>query len=122
MDEDSTPSDAIEVWMDGDCEVCSLSRSWCEDRDSGRRLRFRDFRTASEGEIPVPRDDLERSMWARDANGDLLEGFTAWRLIVSEIPGWRWLSAITGVPPFRWFGPSIYRLIARNRHRLSSHS
>ena len=111
-------SDHIEIWMDGDCSVCSRSRSWCEDRDLEHRLRFTDFRTAADPEIPVSRHDLERSMWVRDNDGHLLEGFFAWRRIVGELPGWQWLALVTGLPPFRWFGPPVYRWIARNRHRL----
>jgi predicted DCC family thiol-disulfide oxidoreductase YuxK len=68
--------------------------------------------------IPVARRDLEESMWVRDADGLLLSGFAAWQRIMAELPGWRWLASLSVLPPVRWVGPGLYRLVARNRHRL----
>jgi predicted DCC family thiol-disulfide oxidoreductase YuxK len=115
-----TGSKSLEIWMDGECRICTGSRVWCEERDPSGRLHFTDFRTAGDSEIPVSRSELENSMWVREGDGRLLEGFSAWRRILSEMPGWRWLSMVSGWPPLCWFGPPVYRLIARNRHRWSS--
>jgi len=57
-------------------------------------------------------------MWIRDREGTLLEGFAAWRRIMAEIPGWRWLAGLTSLPPFNLIGPPLYGLIAAHRHRL----
>ncbi len=110
---------ALEVWIDGDCGLCQRSRVWCEIRDSDDRLSFTDFRSAADPDLPVTRGDLEESMWVRDQSGRLLEGFAAWRVIMNELPGWRWLAWIFAVPPLRCLGSPLYRLIAKNRHRLS---
>jgi predicted DCC family thiol-disulfide oxidoreductase YuxK len=104
--------------MDGDCGLCRASQGWCELRDPGERLRFRDFRGADPAELPVARAEHEATMWVRDPGGALHRGFAAWRLIMAALPGWRWLAALTGLPPFRWLGEPLYRLIARNRRRL----
>ena len=117
-----SPSDGageLEVWIDGDCGLCQRSRAWCELRDSDARIRFKDFRSAADPDLPVTRGDLEESMWVRDGSGQLLEGFAAWQIIMNELPGWRWLARLVAAPPMRWLGPPIYRMIAKNRTRLS---
>lgn len=104
--------------MDGQCALCRASQAWCEQRDHGDRFRFRDFRAVDEGELPMDREQHEASMWVRDSGGRLHRGFEAWRRMMAALPGWRWLAALSGLPPLRWLGEPVYRLIARNRHRL----
>ncbi len=108
----------LDVWMDGGCHVCQRSQRWCERRDPEGRVQFRDFRSVDDADLPVTRADLEVSMWVRDADGQMLSGFAAWRRIMAELPGWRWLARLSGLPPVSWVGPTLYRLVARNRHRL----
>ena len=108
----------LEVWMDGKCRLCQTSRSWCELRDRRARIRFVDFRTRGDDELPVAHADHERSMWVRDDDGTLLEGFAAWRRIMSELPGWRWLALLAAAPPFTAIGPPLYRFIATLRHHF----
>ena len=79
-----------------------------------------DFRSIANDRLPVDRQAHEASMWVRDGNGRMLEGFDAWRRIMAELPGWRWLAALSGLPPFRWLGPGLYRLVARSRFLLPS--
>ena len=109
----------LDVWMDGDCPVCQVSRKWCSARDPEGRIRFIDFRTSKETDLPCGRDQHEASMWVRDRDGALLEGFAAWRRIMETIPGWGWLARLAGAPPLRWVGPSLYRLVARFRFRIT---
>jgi predicted DCC family thiol-disulfide oxidoreductase YuxK len=66
----------------------------------------------------VPRQRLEASLWVRGTDGRQREGFAAWREILSRLPRWRWLAAVTGLLPVRWLGPPLYRLVARFRHRI----
>jgi predicted DCC family thiol-disulfide oxidoreductase YuxK len=109
---------AIEVWYDGDCPLCRASRAWCEERDQDGRLVFRNMRSVGDDELPVARLAAEASMWVRDPDGRLTEGFTGWRTIMARLPGWAWLARIAGLPPFRWLGPPVYRLVARWRSLL----
>ncbi len=106
--------------MDGQCGVCRASQAWCEVRDTGERLRFRDFRAERGEERPLSAAEHEASLWVRDADGALYRGFAAWRRIMRELPGWRWLAALSALPPLRWLGEPLYRLIARNRHHFPS--
>lgn len=110
----------MQVWYDGDCGVCRWSRVWCEEHDIQGRLRFIDFRAAPEDALPVPRHELESSMWVQACDGTLSRGFEGWRQIMSSVPRWRWLARLTGLPPFRWLGPPAYRLVVRLRTRLSA--
>jgi predicted DCC family thiol-disulfide oxidoreductase YuxK len=118
----SRPTDRspIVIWYDGACPVCRRSRDWCRRRDPSDTLDFRDFRTSADEELPVSRALAESSMWVRQPDGSLLGGFEGWRRILAELPGWRWLASISGMPPMRWFGPPAYRLIARLRLLLPS--
>jgi predicted DCC family thiol-disulfide oxidoreductase YuxK len=114
------PNDNLEVWMDGECVVCRSSQQFCEKRDPEGRLRFHDFRVAADADLPLDRVAHETSMWVRDGNGTLIEGFAAWRRIMAELPRWRWLAALSGIAPIRWIGPSLYRLVAKFRFGVHS--
>ena len=115
MDTYTDDQQPIDIWMDGDCSLCQRSRAWCELRDPNGRFRFVDFRAAGEDALPVTHKDHETSMWVRDRDGTLLDGFGAWRRIMSEIPGWRWVARLASLPPFSLVGPPLYRLVAANR-------
>jgi predicted DCC family thiol-disulfide oxidoreductase YuxK len=108
----------LEVWMDGDCVLCRKSKAWCELRDPNGKLRFVDFRGRDENELPLALENHQKSMWVRESDGTLSEGFAAWRRILTQIPGWGWLARLTSVPPFSLIGALLYRTIAANRHRL----
>jgi predicted DCC family thiol-disulfide oxidoreductase YuxK len=108
----------LDVWMDGNCRICQKSQRWCDQRDPKGRVVFYDFRVLDDSNIPVARRNLEESMWVRDPDGILLSGFAAWQRIMAELPRWRWLAGLSGLPLVSWVGPGLYRLVARNRHRL----
>jgi len=59
-------------------------------------------------------------MWVRDGQGNLLEGFVAWRRIMSELPRWRWLARLASLPPLSLIGPALYRMIAANRRNFGA--
>jgi predicted DCC family thiol-disulfide oxidoreductase YuxK len=70
--------------------------------------------------LPMAREDHERSMWLRDRDGGVHEGFDAWRRLMAELPRWVWLARVASLPPLNLFGPALYRWIAVHRHRLTS--
>ena len=108
----------LEVFTDGDCRLCRLSRAWTERRDRDGRLRFIDLRTAPSQALPAPRDALAAEIFVREPDGSLRSGFAAWRRLLRALPGWRWLAALLALPPMSWLGPPAYRWIARHRDRL----
>lgn len=119
MDIPTDDSRPLDVWMDGDCSLCRRSRAWCELRDRDGNVRFIDFRAANGEELPLPPSEHQASMWVRDRDGALLDGFAAWRRIMAEIPGWRWLARLASLPPFTLIGPPLYRLVAANRRLVA---
>ena len=112
--------DGVRIWYDGDCELCRRSRAWCEVRATPSRLRFIDFRALPDGQLPVPRSELESSIWVKTDDGDFLRGFDAWRQVLLAVPRWRWLAWLSGIPPLRWIGPPFYHLVARVRNLISA--
>jgi len=108
-----------QVWYDGNCGLCRRSRVWIEARCPAGTFRFRDFRSEIDAALPLTRDRMDASMLVADATGALLGGFAGWRRILSELPRWRWLAVVTGMPPLRWLGPPVYGLVARYRRLLA---
>ncbi len=58
------------------------------------------------------------SVHLRLPDGTIATGYDAWRRILRELPGWRWLVAVASLPLFGRLGSKIYDVVARNRHRL----
>jgi predicted DCC family thiol-disulfide oxidoreductase YuxK len=108
----------IVVFYDGACELCTSTRAWAAERDVAGRLRFVNFRDASVGALPVARAQLEREMWVRRADGSLCAGFEGACAVFAALPRWRWVAAVAGVPPLRWLGWLVYRVVARHRAKL----
>ncbi|MGD8439906.1 MAG: DUF393 domain-containing protein [Holophagae bacterium] len=106
----------LEVWIDGDCPVCRRSERWCRARDRTGRLAFKDLQVDTDR--PVPRDQLERAVHVRLPDGSIAAGFEAWRHILLELDGWRWLGRLTALAGLRHIGSLVYSLVAANRHRL----
>lgn len=109
-----------EVFYDGSCSLCDASRRWTERRDGAHRLRFIDLNHPAGGtQLPAPRERMDEAMWARLPGGRLVSGYAAWLEVLVRLPHWRWLATLGGWPPLVWLGPSVYRLVARHRHRLA---
>ena len=111
--------DRLEVWIDGDCEICRLSRDWHARRDRSRRLVFRELAHPGEAEPPGSKDEMLREIHVRRADGAVLTGFDAAVAVLAALPRWRWAAAILRRPPCSWLGPRVYAFIARWRHRIS---
>jgi predicted DCC family thiol-disulfide oxidoreductase YuxK len=114
-----TPDFLVEVFYDGSCGLCRTSRRWVERRDTLRRLRFVDSGGSAAGEAcPVPSDELARAVWVRLPGGRLVSGYAAWVAVLRALPRWRLVAGVLELPPMRWAGAVLYRVIARHRHTL----
>ncbi len=110
---------AIEVFFDGECRLCRASRDWAERRDPDGRLAFRDLNDpVAAASLPVPHENLREEMWVRLPGGTLASGFSGWLAVLRVLPRWRLVAAIIALPPLRWVGPIIYRIVARHRQLL----
>jgi predicted DCC family thiol-disulfide oxidoreductase YuxK len=111
--------EAIEVFYDGECRLCTASRQWAESRDSERRLAFKDVNDPAVAKnIPVVAERLREAIWVRLPEGKLESGFYGWLEVLRALPGWGLVARLIGLPPLRWIGPPVYRVVARHRHLL----
>ena len=104
--------------MDGECDVCRRSEKWCSARDGRRRLRFVDLHDPDSDQPPGSPEAMMRAVHVRLADGTVATGFDAWRQILAELVGWRWLARVAGLPGFKRLGGFVYSVVARNRHRI----
>jgi predicted DCC family thiol-disulfide oxidoreductase YuxK len=114
---DSTRSE-LEVWIDGSCPICRRAERWCTNRDRERRLRFVDLHALTDPNPPGSFDEMMRTVHVRLPDGRVDTGFGAWRRILSELTGWRWIAWVAGLPGIRRLGSLAYSVVAGNRHRL----
>ena len=108
----------LEIWIDGDCDVCRWSEEWCSVRDGRRRLSFVDLHDPGSYEAPGSTQAMMSAVHVRLADGTIKTGFNAWRRILTELDGWRWLAWATGLPGVKHLGGVVYSIAARNRHRF----
>jgi len=111
----------VEVYYDGSCAFCKASREWAEKRDADGVLRFCDGADpAAADRLLVEPERLAREMIVRLPGGRVVGGFDAALAVLGALPHWHLLAAILALPPLRWLGPPVYRMVARHRHRLGS--
>ncbi|MEV7967202.1 DUF393 domain-containing protein [Sphaerisporangium sp. NPDC088356] len=104
---------------DGDCGFCQR----CVD--FGRRYlpvmprvsRWQDLDLADHG---LTLDEVTRSVQLLGPNGLRASGARAVALLlaVQPVAWWRVAGQIMLVPPVSWAAEAVYRVVARNRHRL----
>jgi predicted DCC family thiol-disulfide oxidoreductase YuxK len=75
---------------------------------------------------------LDRDAAARtfrvEQDGRIHEGLDAFRLLWAQLPGWRWLARLTGLPGIYWLADRGYRYLAapalhamhRRRHQRAT--
>lgn len=108
----------LAVYTDGSCPFCQWSRRRVERYDREHRIEFRDYNDpAVARETPFTDAELATEMHVRTPDQRWHGGYSAWLEVLKALPRWRWLGKLLGYVPFRWIGPSLYRLIARNRYR-----
>jgi predicted DCC family thiol-disulfide oxidoreductase YuxK len=109
----------LRVYYDGACPFCQGIKSRVARFDTRHRVDFMDYHhPATASEAPFPEAALAAEMHACGSDGRWHIGYFAWAAILRELPAWKWLGWLMIMPPFRWFGPAIYRWIARRRYSL----
>ena len=109
------------VYTDGSCPFCQWSRQKVERYDRDRRVEFRDYNNpAVAHQTPFTGEELATEMHVLTPDQRWHGGFAAWLEVLKALPRFRWLGKLLGFIPFRWVGPPLYRLIARNRYRAPS--
>ncbi|MFC7218027.1 thiol-disulfide oxidoreductase DCC family protein [Streptomyces polyrhachis] len=103
---------------DGDCGFCTsavhVAERWIRPRCRVVPWQFADLEAWG-----VARERAQYEVLWITPGGRVFGGVRAVsRLLRSAGRGWGLLGLLLGVPPLRWLGHGVYRLIADNRHRL----
>lgn len=114
----SSRSATLTVLYDGDCGFCTWTAMVLRRLDRRRRLSLVPLAGSELGDQP-PLDDLVESLHAVDAEGRWWVGADACLEIAHRIPILRPLELVGRLPLAKPVLAVGYRVVARNRHRLS---
>lgn len=110
------------VIYDGDCGICNATREWAQARDRAGRLKFIPFQTANLGALsPGMTDEMaSRMAWVITPDGYRVGGARAIFTVLARLPGvWRVAGTVGAFLPISLICEPFYRIVARNRSRIS---
>ena len=113
----------LTVLYDADCGLCSVSASVLRrvDRGRERRLSLVPLRVARlDPQTTLTEADLTESLRVRAPDGGWHAGGEAVLRIAEALPALRPLAVLGRLPLLRPLVEPAYRLVARNRHRISA--
>ncbi|MGW2414926.1 thiol-disulfide oxidoreductase DCC family protein [Streptomyces tubercidicus] len=104
--------------FDGDCAFCTsavrFAERWLRPRCAATPWQFADL-----AQLGVSRRRAEHEVLWVTPTGAVHGGAQAVaKLLLSADRGWPVVGALLTLPPLRWAAQGVYRLIARNRHRM----
>ena len=110
----------IEVYTDGNCNLCRCMRARVEPLDRNHRIEWLDYNNPEilHRAAPHTREEMADAMHARTADGGWTKGYFAWIEVIRVLPRWKWLVRILSVWPFTRIGPVFYRWLAARRYTL----
>ena len=104
--------------FDGDCAFCTMCARFIERRIA-TPARIVAWQHADLSELGLTRDAcLDAVQWTAPGQPALAGPDAIGALLRSSSPGWRPFGWLLQLPPVRLLAWPLYRLIARNRHRL----
>ncbi|NUS73930.1 MAG: DUF393 domain-containing protein [Corynebacteriales bacterium] len=102
---------------DGDCAFCTTCANFIERRIHSN-AKVMPWQFAQLDELGVSQQECEDAVqWISARHRDAGSRAIA-RLLIDAGSFWKPLGWLLLTPPVSWVAPPIYRLIARNRHRL----
>lgn len=115
-----TQTAQIEVYTDGQCQLCRWTREHVEPLDREHRIEWLDYNEAEVLKRAAPRTwhEMAAEMHTRTPEGRWARGYEAWLEVLSVLPRWRWLVPVLSAWPFARLGPVLYRWIAARRYTL----
>lgn len=104
--------------FDGDCGFCTRSVDWLR-RHVRPRAEVIPYQFADLARYGVTAEQADReALWVA-ADGRVFGGVRAFAgLLATASPAWRLAGAVLDTRPVRLVAGALYRLVARNRHRL----
>jgi predicted DCC family thiol-disulfide oxidoreductase YuxK len=125
MGEEPTTS----VLYNADCPVCSFEighyARYCGDR--GLPVRFDDLNSAARERWGIDADTAARRLYVLH-QGELTSGIPAFLVLWAQMPRYRWLALVVGLPGIRQvaslsydhvLAPVIYRWHLRRQRRIA---
>lgn len=113
-------SQRIEVYTDGNCNLCRWMRARVDPLDTNKLIEWLDYNdpTVLQGATPHTRAEMADAMHARTRDGRWARGYFAWIEVIRVLPRWRWLAPVLSLWPFTSIGGIIYRWLAARRYTL----
>jgi glyoxylase-like metal-dependent hydrolase (beta-lactamase superfamily II)/predicted DCC family thiol-disulfide oxidoreductase YuxK len=115
-----TRTPKFQVFFDDQCEICQAGVSWLRLLD--RKGRTECIGIHPENLAPYPSlaiDRCLRELHVVTPDEGVLTGWDAVARLARLSPFTWLIGAVGAVPPFRWLGRLLYRLVATNRYALS---
>lgn len=123
--------DTTEILYNGDCPVCSIEIRHYANLAEQRELplRFDDLNSEDLARWGVDADQAARRLHVRH-QGEVLSGIPAFLVFWAQMPGYRWVARVVGLPGLRQLASALYDYILapvlfrchRMRQRRSSHA
>ena len=110
---------ALLVLFDADCGICTHGARLLRRLDRGRRLDLVSLQAAAELADAPRLAELREALHVRDVSGRWTVGGAALVRIGRALPHLRPVAMAAGLPGVRRLVDPTYRLVARNRHRIS---
>jgi predicted DCC family thiol-disulfide oxidoreductase YuxK len=110
--EEASPSAAVTVLYNGGCPVCraEMSRYKRLGGAATADLTFHDVARDPSPLAPlgVTVDGAKRRLHVLDTDGRLIKGIDGFILLWRQMPRYRWLARVVGLPGIRWGAIAIY--------------
>ena len=101
---------------DGDCGFCARCVEWASRRSD---VRFEPFQRADLAAYGITEDAAALAVHCIRADGRVVRGAAAVAAVLRECrKGWPLIGLAMRLPGINLIAEGVYRLIARNRHRL----
>ncbi|MCL6601020.1 MAG: DUF393 domain-containing protein [Alicyclobacillus macrosporangiidus] len=112
------PARRFTVLYDAQCPLCERAANWLRERDKSGQLHFRPAQDI--GFVRTCRLDPKavlEEMHVVSDTGEVRRGADAIVWVMSQLPGYRWLGVLYGIPGLRAAARSAYRAVAARRIR-----
>ena len=113
-------SGKLDVYTDGQCNLCRWMRARVEPLDRDQRINWLDYNdpVILQRAAPHTREQMAEEMHARTPDRRWTKGYFAWIEVIRVLPRWKWLAPILSVWPLTKLGPVLYRWLAKRRYTL----
>ena len=107
-------------YYDGDCGMCLRLVRRLERMNSRDRITWTPYQSLDEPPTGITWEDMDRAAYLISDTGEVREGFYAIRDVLTRLPALSALGLLMYLPGVSLIGTPVYRLVARNRRRISS--